>query len=209
MMACSLFTSLDGLSDGLASDGGTSDAISGSDGSTPSSDGAPNQDGSQTGSDGGSPNLVTNGSFENGTGGCGTGWGGGLSYGANFTRSDLARTGSSSCEVCPIDSTGMGSFALAPNDAFSAAAGSYYAEAWIHAPVDAGAATQAGIQTFLDYPDGGEAPVFQGTQITPSDGWVVTSEGFETTGDGQMSLQIHMYIGGGCVLVDDVAVYAQ
>jgi hypothetical protein len=210
MMACSLFTSLDGLNDGSANDGGSSDGPNGGGGDgSPIGDGATKQDGSQTGSDSGAPNLVVNGSFENGTGGCGTGWGGGLSYGATFQRSDLAHTGSSSCEICPIDTSGTGSFALAPNTAFEAIAGSYYAEAWIHAPADAGAAAQSGIQVFLTYADGGAPPVYQGTQVAPNDGWLSTSEGFSTNGDGQMTLQIHTYVGGGCVLVDDVAIYAQ
>jgi hypothetical protein len=210
MMACSLFTSLDGLNDGSANDGGSSDgAIAGGDGTTPIGDGATKQDGSQTGSDSGAPNLVVNGGFENGTGGCGTGWGGGGSYSASFQRSSIAHGGSSSCEICPLAASGTASFALGLNNSFETVAGSYYAEAWLHAPVDASTTGETGIQVFLTFDDGGEPPDYQGSEIAPNDGWVATSEGFNTDGDGQMTLQIHTYVGGGCVLVDDVAIYAQ
>jgi hypothetical protein len=110
-------------------------------------------------------------------------------------RTTPAAPGSSSCEICPLAASGTASFALGLNNSFETVAGSYYAEAWLHAPVDASTTGETGIQVFLTFDDGGEPPDYQGSEIAPN--------------DGQMTLQIDTYVGGGCVLVDDVAIYAQ
>ena len=207
---CSIFTSLDGLQDGSSDGGESGDATAGDaqvladgrvlgDGAT---DGAIS-DGS-TSDESGTSSLFVNGSFEEGAGGCGIGWA--PNYGCTIQRSSIAHSGSYSCEVCTTNN-GNDSFAISPIAPANVAPGSYYGEVWLHDDHDADIGS-AGLQVFSSLPDGG-SDYFQAQIITPGPTWAVSSETFVVEASGQMTLQIHNYEPNGCILVDDVSVYAQ
>ncbi len=193
---CSLLTSLDGLG---SSDGG---------GDSHASDGS-----ADSGGDGGNGNLLTNPSFELGSGGCGTGWGNG--YGMTFTRVSPGRTGSYACLVCVLpnqtDSYELDSLIPVP-----AQAGSYYAEAWLSTP-EGGVATQAGVQGLYAGDGGissciGTSTICQGTFFPPPVGtWSLSSATFTVTASGTIAVNVHSYAApaGSCFVVDDLALYAQ
>ena len=204
--ACSLFTSLDGLQDS-ASDGGEASDATGLDGQI-LGDGAvadgPISDGS-SGDQSGPGGLFLNGSFEDGAGGCGLGWA--AYYNCTIERSPIARTGSSSCEVCSLNLDGADSFALSAVTDAPIAPGSYYGEAWLHDDPDA-AAGNAGLLPTETLADGGTI-TFQGPFFPPTSTWTASSETFTVDSSGTLTLQIHNYQPTGCILVDDVSVIAQ
>jgi hypothetical protein len=207
IMACSLFTSLDGLQDG-ASDGGEGSDATGGDGQILGDGGAVADSRSSDGPSGdesGPAGLFQNGSFEDGPGGCGVGWT--AYYNCTIQRSPIARTGSSSCEVCSLNLVGADSFALAPVTDAPVAPGSYYGEVWLHEDADA-AAGNAGLLPIETLPDGG-TDTFQGPFFPPTSTWTSSSETFTVDSSGTLTLQIHNYQPTGCILVDDVSVFAQ
>ncbi len=207
LFACSLFTSLDGLQDG-ASDGGPSSDATGGDAQILGDGGAVVDSRSSDGPSGdesGPTSLFENGSFEEGAGGCGAGWQ--AYYNCSIQRSSIARTGSSSCEVCSLNLVGADSFALIPVTDAPVAPGSYYAEAWFHDDPDA-AAANAGLQTIETLPDGGTI-ISQAEFFPPTSTWTVSSETFTVDSSGTLTVQIHNYQPTGCFLVDDVSVFAQ
>ena len=208
LAACSFFTSLDGLQGG-GSDGGESADATGSDGQILGDGGIVTTDGQirdgATGGDSGPGGLFENGGFEEGAGGCGVGWK--ALYNCTIQRSSIARTGSSSCEVCSLNGVGEGSFALAPVTDAPIAPGSYYGEAWLHDDPDA-ATGNAGLQTIETLPDGGTI-THQAQFFVPTDTWTVSSETFVVDSSGTLTVQIHNYQPTGCILVDDVSVFAQ
>ncbi|MGH7328681.1 MAG: hypothetical protein ACREJX_10060, partial [Polyangiaceae bacterium] len=125
LAACSFFTSLDGLQDG-ASDGGENGDATAGDGQVLGDGGIATDGRSSDGAssdESGASSLFENGSFEDGAGGCGIGWT--AQYGCTIQRSPIARTGSSSCEVC-TSNDGNDSFAISPTTPVSVAPGSYY-----------------------------------------------------------------------------------
>jgi hypothetical protein len=161
--------------------------------------------GASDGGDAGVVNLVPNPSFDQGAGGCGPGWTG---YNQTLAFSTVERSGSRSCEVCPI--AGSTSFELSVVTPVAVAAGSYYAEAWLEAPAGMPAATQAGVQ--ISYAnDGGANTFFQGSMILPSGTWAVSQEAFVLDAGQSLTMRVHVYgtNNGACILVDDVALYAQ
>jgi len=203
LAACSLITSLDGL------------------GSQTTSDGAPPADATQetiandtgTGTDAGTGNLVPNPSFDDGQGGCGPSWGNG--YGMTYTRVSPGRTGPYACEVCIQGSSS--SYALSSLVQIPVDAGSYYAEAWLMTP-DGGIAEQNGVGVLIGYDiDAGISSCIgtpgycQGSISTPPSTWAKSSASFVSNGPGTATVEIHTYGGtaGSCVIVDDVAFYAQ
>ena len=193
LVACSLITSLDGL---------TGESIDGGDASADGSGGRDGGGDSSTGGDGGPVNLVMNPGFESGMSGCGSGWSGG--YGANDTLSPLARSGKATCMLCAA-TTGATSFALQPTNPLTLRPGSYRAEAWIHAPASGPVAGMTGVQVT---PVSGMT--FQGTMVRPDVDWVASTEAFTLSQPTDVILQVHTYFPmDGCVLVDDVAIYAQ
>jgi hypothetical protein len=154
------------------------------------------------GSDGPS-NLVDNPSFEEGLGGCGSGW---TVSNSTLTRFPAARTGTWSCEVCPSASDAT-YFNLEATRAINVSAGSYYAEAWLLAPPDASAAGLTGVQVSLAPSDAGD---FLGTQISPSSTWTPSAISVDVLVDGTALVYVHAYFpNGGCVLIDDVGLYRQ
>jgi hypothetical protein len=202
--ACSLFTSLDGLQDGV-SEGGDATAgdgqILGDGGAVADSQSSDGPSGDESGSSG----IFENGGFEEGAGGCGVGWT--ALYNCTIERSPIARTGSSSCEICSLNMNGADSFALQSVTNPPIAPGSYYVEAWLHDDPDA-ATGNAGLQTIETLPDGGTI-TFQAQFFPPTSTWTVSSETFTVDSSGTLTLQIHNYQPTGCVLVDDVSVIAQ
>ena len=211
LSACSLFTSLDGLQDGTSDggaggDGAAGDGQGGGDGAR-SGDGA-GSDGAATdgaADDSGAGGLFVNGSFEEGAGGCGVGWT--ALYNCTLQRSSIARTGSSSCEVCSLNGVGEGSFALAPVTDAPVTPGSYYGEVWLHDVPDA-ATGNAGLLAIENLPDGGTI-THQAQFFVPTSTWTVSSETFTVDSSGTLTLQIHNFQPTGCILVDDVSVFAQ
>jgi hypothetical protein len=216
-LACTVLTSLDGLSGGVT-DGGAptslSDALSEALGVSPDgfavdalssdSNAAESASADASSADGGPINLLTNPSFELGVGGCGPGWNG---YGATYTRSNTARTGSYSCMACP---TGTGSYQLTAISTVQVGPGSYYAEAWLRTPPGAAAVNAAGTQVYFTA-DAAPNNYFQANMISPGSTWQVSGEAFLIDAGGNLSFDVHVYYpgDGGCILVDDVALYAQ
>jgi hypothetical protein len=204
LAACSLVTSLDGLTGGSEDAGARDDSTSGDrDGTRAEDEGHPATGGdSSTGGDSGPGNLVTNPGFESGKNGCGSGWSGG--YGATDTLTAVARSGAASCMLCPAGANPP-SFALQPTNPLSLPAGSYRAEAWIRSPVSGATAGLTGV--IVSAVDG---TTFQGTQVRPDIDWVASTKTFTLSQPTDVTLQVHTYFPmDGCVLVDDVAIYAQ
>jgi hypothetical protein len=216
---CSALTSLDDLSQGQ-SDGGSSIDGAGSDGG--GSDGGGSDGGgsdvvqtNDTGSDGGGGNLLANGGFENGQGGCGSNWGNG--YGMTFMRVSPGRTGSSACLVC-TNETNPSSYQINAITNVPVQAGNYYAEAWIETPWDGGVATQkAGIQVYFVGDAGaisgctGDGMTYCQGSFASTSNWTASSTTFVVTGSGALQITVHSYDGtaSSCFALDDVALYAQ
>lgn len=201
VVGCSLITPLDDLrGDAAPSDASANDAVSNNDSPT-STDGGADSGG----------NLVSNSSFDNGNGGCGSNWGNG--YGETFSRESPGHTGQYACDVC-IQSSGS-SYQIDAVNPIPVQAGSYYAEAWL-ATDDGGVATQAGIQVYFTGDGGisncnGDGTSYcQGNIVTPG-AWTVSSTTFDVTGSGEVNIDLHSYAGpaNSCFAADDVALYAQ
>jgi hypothetical protein len=152
-------------------------------------------------------NLLSNPSFENGVGGCGTGW---TAFGIlTFVRSSVAHTGASSCMMCSSDAFELGPATALPVDAGE----SYYGEAWVHgAPPSSDIA--AGIEFTDYYPDG--APYYNASPNAPAladdAGWTLIEYVLPVTpGTTKRQFGVHGTVttGAGCLLVDDVALYKQ
>jgi hypothetical protein len=198
-------TSISGLSNG-GGDGGAGDAAGTADAPTDAlADGGSSTDapGDAPG-ESGTSNLVPNPSFEEPGGGCGSGW---TSYGAIVQRSSVARSGSSSCELCanPSDTAAM---QLTTTGSFPVKAGSYSTEAWLMASPGKTPTGNAGVQVFFTPADGGAGSVFQASFVTPNATWTPSNNAFQIPGDGTIQVGVHVYEPqGGCVLVDDVGLY--
>lgn len=153
----------------------------------------------------GPTNLLSNPGFESGSNGCGSGWSGG--YGATQEQSSLAHSGDHSCLLCP-ELPDAGSYAVAPTNPLALTAGSYYAEAWIRAPESGPAAGLTGI--VMSYTNAMGQMYFQGTQVGPDSDWIQSTLQFTLDTDEQLTFQVHIFDPlNGCVLTDDVALYAQ
>ncbi len=218
LVRCSLITSLDDLKSGdgaVVGDAAPPDAP-GPDTST--SDGSPNDAPGvdapppDSGSDAGG-NLVTNPSFENGSGGCGTSWGNG--YGMTFFRASPGHTGQYACEVCVQGA--QTSYQLDDITSIAVQPGNYYAEAWVTTP-DGGVAAEPGIQVYYTGDGGitgcnGNGTTYcQGNFSAPPIGsWTSTSTSFAVSGSGTVKIDVHSYQGtaSSCFEVDDVALYQQ
>lgn len=216
LAACSLLSPLDDLQSGGGpstgvdsggSGGGGSSAGGESSGGEPSAGGGGGS-GGDTGAGGSGPtNLLMNPGFESGVNGCGSGWSGG--YGATYAQSTIARSGANSCLACaePVD---VSSFGIEPTNPISLPAGTYYAEAWIRAPEDG--YPVAGLTGVVMAIEGrsGDPTYFQGTQVSPDLDWVASTHTFTLDAPDQLTFQVHAFFPeGGCVLVDDVALYAE
>jgi hypothetical protein len=167
-----------------------------------------------SGADGGG-NLVTNGSFENGNGGCGTNWGNG--YGMTFTRVSPGHTGNSACLVC-INASNLDSYQINAIATIPVQAGNYYAEAWLGTPWDGGVATaNAGLQIYFVGDAGtisgctGDGTSYCQGSFVSGPPWSTSSVTFIVKGSGALALDVHSYdnTASGCFAVDDVALYAQ
>jgi hypothetical protein len=208
VVGCSVFTSLDDLqhatSDAQANDGAPSDVAQ-------QNDVVQTNDAGDAGG-----NLVNNGGFENGQGGCGTNWGNG--YSDTFSRVSPGHTGSSACLVCTNNANNQ-SYQIDAIANIPITAGNYYAEAWIVTPWDGGAATQSvGIQVRFVGDAGGISSCTgdgtsycQGSFVSPGTGWTSSSTTFVASGPGALQIAIHSYDGtpSSCFAMDDVAVYQQ
>ena len=214
VVGCSALTSLDDLSQGQ-SDGSAPD-VGGSDGSGSDGGGSDVVQTNDTGTDaGGGGNLITNGGFENGQGGCGTNWGNG--YGMTFTRVSPGHSGSSACLVC-TNSSNQTSYQINAIANVPVQAGNYYAEAWIETPWDGGVATKnAGIQVYFVGDAGtisgctGDGTTYcQGSFVSTST-WSSSSTTFVVTGSGALQIVVHSYDGtpSSCFALDDVALFQQ
>jgi hypothetical protein len=151
-------------------------------------------------------NLVANPSFEDGVGGCGSGWT--VDYGTGNRSSALAHTGGSSCLVC----TTQGGFYLHRIERVPVAEGQYYyGEAWVHAaprptlPAD----THPTTAMYFTGPDA-EA-YLESAVVEPGAGWALVSQTAATpAGVARLQFSVHGSVDdGGCLLVDDVALYQQ
>ena len=157
-------------------------------------------------------NLITNGSFEIGMGGCGTNWGNG--YGQTFSRVSPGRTGPYACEVCIQGTQTSYQFNWIPS--IPVQPGSYYAEAWFMTP-DGGVPADPGIQVYYTGDGGvsgcsGDSTYCQGNFSAPPVGsWISSSTSFVVSGSGTVAIDVHSYQGtpSSCFEVDDVALYAQ
>jgi len=195
-IGCSLVTSLGDLGGGDAGDAGFTDVST------------------QQDADASNGNLVSNPSFDDGQGGCGLGWGNG--YGMTFTRVSPGRTGPYACEVC-VQGTPSGD-ELHSIGAIPVQAGSYYAEAYVTTP-DGGTPDEAGTGILVYYAiDAGITGCLSANDIcqgsfsqVPTGSWQRTNASFIANGAGTVTVGIHTYRGtpGSCVIVDDVALYAQ
>jgi len=203
VVGCSALTSLDDLSggdaanfDGSGSDVSNSDVVQANDAD-----------------DAGGGNLVANGGFENGQGGCGTNWGNG--YSMTFSRVSPGHTGNSACLVC-TNLNNPSSYQLNAVTPVSVPAGNYYAEAWIESPWDGGVATPTvGIQ--VEYVGDGGVTGCNGDNFTcqgsfvSAGGWGLSTATFVVTAPGTLQVVVHSYSGtpNSCFALDDVALYAQ
>ncbi len=210
---CSALTSLDDLSqtgDAANVDANGSDVAQGNDAST--NDVVQTNDASDAGGGG---NLVTNGDFETGQGGCGTGWGNG--YSMTFSRVTPGHTGSA-CLVC-TNLLNLGSYELDSTLKIPVQAGNYYAEGWMMTPWDGGAAVPSpgvGLQVKFAGDGGlsgcvGDNTICQANFVTAGNGWMLSSTTFVVSGSGTLQVVAHAYngSGGSCFALDDVALYAQ
>lgn len=185
--------------DGGGGGDGARDGGSGEGGGDASGDG-----GSADGAGDGAVNLVVNGGFESGAGGCGAGWNASLGL---FDRSAAARAGAASCELC---TAGDPSYELRTTSSVMVGPGSYYAEAWLLGPTDGGVAADAvGVQVIVKPLDGGAPAVFQGAEIAAGATWTKSGIDFPVTESSAVDVAVHAYEPTGCVLIDDVALYAQ
>ena len=207
---CSALTSLGDLSQGDAAstDANGSDVV-GSD--VTGSDVVQTNDGG----DGGNGNLVTNGDFESGQGGCGTNWGNG--YGKTFMRVSPGHAGSA-CLVCD-NGANSGSYELQSISPIPVQAGNYYAEAWMETPWDGGVGVQSpGIGLQVKFTGNGslsgcigDTTTCQANFVTNGSGWMLSSTTFIVSGSGSLQIAAHAYqsTAGSCFALDDVALYAQ
>jgi hypothetical protein len=195
-------TSVSGLSGGQ--DGGTP-----ADAATADADASPDAlppDASAGDGDAGPVNLLTNPGFENSLGSGCTSW---STVGTTTAvLSDVARTGSHSCLVCPSDATTQ-YFGIAQYGVKVDAAASYYGELWVHAPPTEPVAGYCGVVITETLPDGGLA-AHQGSFATPGATWSLSSVTATVTPGDKIEFEVHgFYPDGGCTLVDDLALYAQ
>jgi len=202
-------TSLSGLN---ASDdaGSSADAAPGAD--APSDAGGGSDTSADVTSDTSEPsdgavNLLKNPGFEQSLGNGCTDWT--VAFGGTAVLSDVARTGAHSCLVCPNDQvvaySGLSQYGLS-----SANATTYYAEVWLRAPDNGQAPPNTGVVLYETLPDGGPQN-HQGNFVVPSSTWglstITATAG--ATGD-KVQFEMHGYFpDGGCVLVDDAALYAR
>jgi hypothetical protein len=208
VMAAEACAAIGGLGD-FSFDAGADTAADAASDASPPEDGAVVGDGSSpadSGSDA-TANLLANASFEEGAGGCGTGWAPNAAW---LARSTPARGGAAACLLCvtPPDST---YFSVDATIAVPVpAAGSYYAEAWLRAPDDASVAGLTGVQVWFSPADGGSSIVFQANEVSPTAAWTASSIGFVVDGPGSLSILVHCYQpNAGCILIDDVGLYRQ
>jgi hypothetical protein len=151
-------------------------------------------------------NLATNGGFEDGAGGCGVNW-----TGDAITRSTTARTGSASCEVCGPTQSGYSITQVASIAAVVPGA-SYYAEAWIHAPVDDAGAADPSVQLFLTMNDGAGTYIAGSTSaVLPASGtWTMLNATHVAEGNAATAtVTVNGSAMKDCFLIDDVLVVRQ
>jgi hypothetical protein len=155
-------------------------------------------------------NLVQNPSFELGSDGCGTGW---TAQGATMQRgaSPYVRTGAASCILCasPPNTDFMN---LSPVASIDVDAGTYSGEAWLLAPPPSigGVSGPTGLQIFFFPPDGGPSSPYIGSMLLPDKTWTASYKSFVLSEPGRLEIMVHSYYPqGGCVVVDDVALYAE
>lgn len=216
VVGCSALTSLDDLSGGQT-DGSGSDATGDANGGDASGSDGGGSDVVQTNdaSDAGNGNLVTNPSFENGQGGCGTNWGNG--YSMTATRQPGGHTGNA-CVVC-TNLASQTSYQLDMVTPIAVQPGNYYAEAWMETPWDGGVAVQSpGVGIVVNYAgDGGLSGCTGGGNLCQAgfvqagSGWSLSSTSFAVSGSGTLQIVMHAFAGtqNSCFAVDDVALYAQ
>ena len=157
--------------------------------------------------DTGALDLISNPSFAEGTGGCGTDW---QVIGGLISRSDAGRTDGFACRLCPDPA--RNTFALLePLRLAKAQPGaSYVGEAWARAD-DPGPPSMGG-ELFGYLADGG-LYVRYGSNVGVSSEWEKITITSVVPEDGRsVSIRIAAEFrpdAAGCVLVDDVALYTQ
>lgn len=211
--ACSLLTSLDGLSGGSDGGSGSTDATSdvatsgdaspGADGGTDASDDAPSRD---AGDDAGAPSIHPQGTFEGGT--CAP-WAG---YQGSVTASTLAHTGSFSCRVCTAPTTT--DFFTADDNGASGpgtVGATYRAEAWVR--TDPSQPAPSEINVFLRSFRVDDNGVFLALESASSPDTTIGAQWkyIETTLQlTKPNGRLNVFVGaphspGACFLLDDVA----
>jgi hypothetical protein len=211
-IGCSALTSLDDLSQ-QGGDAANVDANGGDAGGNDANNGSDVVQTNDAG-DASTGNLVTNPSFEQGQGGCGTNWGGG--YSNTASRQPGGHTGNA-CVVC-TNGANSTSFAFNQTTPVAVQPGNYYAEAWMETPYDGGVAVASpgvGIQIVYAGDGGlsgciGSSTLCQGSFVT-SGSWTLSTTTFVVSGSGTLQVVAHAYDGtaGSCFAWDDVALYAQ
>jgi hypothetical protein len=157
-------------------------------------------------SEAGPVNLLPNPGFEQSLGSGCVGWN---NDNTTATLSNVAHSGAHSCLVCPSPVTST-FFSLEAPQVDASAGSSFYAEAWLMAPPSGPPAATVAALVYLSLPDGGGVPN-QANQLIPAPPtWTLSSESFTVGSDGKLMFTIHGYYpDGGCVLVDDTALYQQ
>jgi hypothetical protein len=152
----------------------------------------------------GGPNLLTNGGFENGNGGCGIGW----TADGTLYRSPDSHSVCWACYFCRgANATVTLSTTAAGLDASIAPGESYSIEAFVSVPADAGGPALA----LPAFSVAGSLPRYGPGQSVPAgSGWIKVSFAYAYDGDAAGSLGAGVGIQTApCVLIDDVTVIKQ
>jgi hypothetical protein len=203
---CEGTTGLTGGAVDAASEGSAADATPEERPDAPS----PSDAGSDTLSDGGESNLLRNGSFEDGVGGCGPGW---TNVYGTIQRSNEAHTGSSSCMLC-----GPGGLIRLARTSGSGATGrsgdSFYLEVWGRLLDDAGGGSRISLEALVTPADGGAAQSYASAPAGTAQAWTVYNWSFALREDTSELLYDVDFAPGldgptQCVLLDDALMVKQ
>jgi hypothetical protein len=179
--------------------------LMGGDAGTSATDGPAGDGPASDGGNSGPVNMLQDPGFEEGAGSACVGW---IGNSGVVQRSSVARTGAFSCSICPVTATAI-FFSLEDVPVDAGDGGAFHGEAWLRAPPAGPVAPLAGVQVDDLLEDGG-LPVFSGTQIPPSSTWTISSVDFTVPAGGSLTFTVHGYLpDGGCVLVDDTALYQE
>jgi len=148
-------------------------------------------------------NLLQNPGFEQGSTGCGSFWtaGGGVT---SFAISDASRTGGQACRVCANNSSGITQHLNLHFDAGTHFTGDMWA-----APVEAGT-TSAKMFVVIHVLDAAPNQVYITVNKNNFATWTELTNGVTPTANvDSIDFAANLGPDGGCVLVDDTALFAE